>query len=74
MAFLYKKTMGPHQSPMAFHPILGMALWVTRFKIKVKVIKIKVLVHDLSLEAILNLLDHECQGGILRFLEEPRNP
>jgi hypothetical protein len=30
-----------------------MALWVTRFKIKVKVIKIKALVHDFSFETII---------------------
>jgi hypothetical protein len=48
MAFIYKKAMGPHQSPMAFHSISGMALWMTLFKIKVKVVKVNTLVHDFS--------------------------
>jgi hypothetical protein len=48
MAPIHKKAMGPHQSPMASHPHVGMALWVTLSKIKIKVIKIETLLHDLS--------------------------
>jgi hypothetical protein len=33
---------------MAFHPHIGNGLWVTLFKIKIKVIKIKTLIHDFS--------------------------
>jgi hypothetical protein len=43
-----KKPWGLINHPWLFLPILGMALWVTRFKIKVEVIKIKASVHDLS--------------------------
>jgi hypothetical protein len=50
MAPIHKKAMGPHQSPMASHPHVGMALWVTLSKIKIKVIKIETLLHDLSFD------------------------
>jgi hypothetical protein len=49
MALVYKKAMGPHRSPMALHPISGMALWVTRFKIKIKEMAVKKLLHGFSL-------------------------
>ncbi|MGQ9647648.1 MAG: hypothetical protein ACUVWO_14070 [Thermodesulfobacteriota bacterium] len=49
MAFANKKAMGPYRSPMAFHPMMGMPLWVTRSKIKIKEIEAEELTHGLSL-------------------------
>ena len=58
-----KKPWGLISHPWLFIPILGMALWVTLFKIKVKVIKIKTLVHGFPLIEILNILVSNCQGN-----------
>jgi hypothetical protein len=43
-----KKPWGLISHPWLFIPISGIALWVTLFKIKIKVIKNKPLVHDFS--------------------------
>jgi hypothetical protein len=67
MAFIHKKAMGPHQSPMAFFPILGMALRVTLLKIKVRVIKIKALVHDFSSRRNIKPIGSGMSRRILRF-------
>jgi hypothetical protein len=43
-----KKPWGLISHPWLFIPISGMGLWVTLSKIKIKVIKIKFLIHGLS--------------------------
>ena len=71
MASIYKKAMGPHQSPMASPPHMGSDLWVTLSKIKVKVIKIKTLVHDFSLSRNIN---HIGSGMSRGYFQSPAAP
>jgi hypothetical protein len=66
-----KKPWGLISHPWLFIPLLGMNLWVTLFKIKVKVIRIKNLVHGLSFRRNIKHIRSGMSRKIFNFTPPP---
>jgi hypothetical protein len=64
MALENEKAMGPIRPPMASHPFMGLGLWVTLVKIKIKKEEVENSNHCLSFEKDINPIHSELSRGI----------